>query len=234
MKNSTNSRSREIFNAALSKYTGEYGKKAGIVITQGYLRLLSAAMTATQGSFQFGVLKSEFASGANTLDPSEKRLNIVDNFLVTEMRISLVKVATGETVSISTPSMFPNPLVFAKSGEAGNLMQIYNGQLSIEIDGTKILDGWDINRHYRVGNAQKSVLTAASGTGNSWQASTYDNASYGYYPVTPQIELKGNSKNTISVILPIGGDLTGTSSTNYVLLDLRGLLIQNGSRIAQR
>lgn len=234
MQKSTNSRSREIFNNALSKYTDAYGKKAGIVITQGYLRLLSAALTATQGSFQFGVLKSEFASGASTIDPSERRLNIVDNFLVTEMRISLVKVATGESVSISTPSTFPNSLVFAKSGEAAALMSVYNGALTIEIDGTKILDGWDISRHYRVGNAQKSVLTAATGTGNSWVASTYDSASYGYYPVTPQIELKGNSKNQISVILPVSGDLTGTSSTNYVMLDLRGLLIQNGSRIAQR
>lgn len=234
MQKSTNSRSREIFNNALAKYTGEYGKKAGIVITQGYLRLQSAALSATQGSFKFGVLTTEFASGASAIDPSERRLNIVDNFLVTEMRVSLLKVASGDSASISTISTFPNSITFAKSGEAANLMAIYNGALAIEIDGTKILDGWDIMRHYRAGQAQKGVLTAASGTNNAFVANQYDAASYGFFPVTPQIELKGNSKNTLTILPPVSNDMTGTSSSNYVVLELRGLLIQNGSRIAQR
>lgn len=233
-KQSSGQRGRDIFNNVLAKYQGQYGKNAGIIITQGYLRLQSAALSATQGSFKFGVLVNEFASGASSVDASERRLSLVDNFLVTEMRVSLLKVASGDTASISTISTFPNSLVFAKSGEAKQLMSIYNGALAVEINSEKIIDGWDIMRHYRVGNAQKSVLTAASGTGNAWDANTYDSASYGFFPVTPQIELKGNAKNNLSILLPVSGDCTGTSSSNYVVLELRGLLIQNGSRIAQR
>lgn len=235
-KQTSGNRSRDIYTSIKTAYTSKYGsaKQSGIVITQGYLRSMSAALSATQGGVTFGILVNDISSGATAIDASEQRLNLVDNFLATEIRVSLLKVATGDTASISTISTFPNALVFAKAGEAKALMNVYNGKLSVVINGETIIDSWDVMRHYRVGNAQKLVLTAATGTGNAWEASTYDNASYGFYPVTPQIELRGNGKNKITLALPVGGDLTGTSSSNYVVLEMRGLLIQNGSTIAQK
>lgn len=229
----TGLRSRDIFNTAKGKYDSKYGKQAGIVITQSYLRLQSAALT-TQSSIDFGVLVNELASGANTVDASEKRLSLVDNFIITEMRVSLLKVLTGDTASISTPNQFPNEYKFTGSGEAKNLMAVYNGNLQAIINGETILDSWDISRHYRVGVAQEGLAASSNATVNLYAADEHDSASYGFYPVTPQIELRGNAKNKLRINLPVSVNLAGTGSANYVILECRGLLVQNGSAIAQR
>lgn len=229
----TGLRSRDIFNNVKGKYDSRYGKQAGIVITQSYLRLQSAAL-GTQSSIDFGVLVNELAPGATSVDASERRLSLVDNFLITEMRISLLKVATGDSASISTLNQFPNEYKFTASGEAKNLMSIYNGYLSAVINGETILDGWDISRHYRVGTAQEGLAASANATVNLYAADNHDSASYGFYPVTPQIELRGNAKNKLRINLPVSANLAGTSSTNYAVLEVRGLLVQNGSAIAQR
>ena len=50
-KPSSGQRGRDIFNNVLAKYQGQYGKNAGFIISQVYLRLQSAALSATQGSF---------------------------------------------------------------------------------------------------------------------------------------------------------------------------------------
>jgi hypothetical protein len=229
----TGLRSRDIYNNVKGKYDGRYGKNAGIVITQSYLRLQSAAL-ATQSTIDFAVLINELAPGASTVDPSEKRLALVDNFLITEMRISLLKVASGDSSAISTLNQFPNEYKFTGSGEAKNLMNIYNGFLTTTINGEVILDSWDISRHYRVGTAQEGLAASANATVNLYAADNYDSASYGFYPVTPQIELRGNAKNRLRINLPANVSLAGTSSTNYAVLEVRGLLVQNGSAIAQR
>lgn len=233
MKQATGLRGRDIYNNVKGKYDSKYGKQSGIVITQSYLRLQSAALS-TQSSIDFGVLINELAPGASTVDASEKRLALVDNFLITEMRISILKVATGDTASISTMNQFPNEYKFTKAGEAKNFMAVYNGSLSTVINGETILDSWDISRHYRVGTAQEGLAASANATVNLYAADNHDSASYGFFPVTPQIELRGNAKNKLRINLPVSVDLTGTASTNYVVLEVRGLLVQNGSAIAQR
>lgn len=229
----TGLRARDIYSSIKEKYAVRYGKSSGIVITQSYLRLQSAALT-TQSSIQFGVLVNELAPNTSTVDPSEKRLALVDNFLITEMRISLLKVATGDTASISPLFQFPNEYVFSGSGEAKNLESIYNSSFSLLINGETILDSWDTRRHYRVGTAQQGLAVSTAASNNTYQADNCDSASYGFFPVTPQIELRGNAKNKLTINLPVSVNLAGTSSSNYVVCELRGLLVQNGSAIAQR
>jgi hypothetical protein len=229
-------RGRSIFEAVKGQYAGKYApsrqQSNGIVITQSYLRLESAVLS-TQGTIDFAVLVNEIAPGASTTNATEKRLALTDNFVCTELGIFIAKYASGSTLAASPLDTFPNSLVYSGSGEAANLRNIYNGYLNVQINGDTILDSWDVNRHYRVGNAQKSVLTAASGTGNAWDASTFDSASYGFFPVTPQIEFRGNAKNKLRINLPSSVALAGTSSSNVCVLVMRGLLVQNGSAIAQ-
>jgi hypothetical protein len=131
-------------------------------------------------------------------------------------------------------NQFPNEYKFTGSGEAKNLMNVYNGFLSCVINGETILDSWDVNRHYRVGTSQEGLAASANATVNLYAADNYDSASYGFYPVTPQIELRGNAKNRLRINLPANVSLAGTASTNYAILEVRGLLVQNGSAIAQR
>lgn len=228
----TGLRARDIYSSIKEKYLNRYGKQSGIVITQSFLRLQSAVLT-TQSSIQFGVLVNELAPNTSSVDASEKRLALVDNFLITEMRFSLCKVASGDSASISPLYQFPNNVVFSGSNEAKNLESVYNSSFSLLINGETILDSWDVRRHYRVGTAQQGV-EVSTGTNNSYLADTHDSASYGYFPVTPQIELRGNAKNKLTISLPVSVNLAGTGSSNYVVCELRGLLVQNGSAIAQR
>lgn len=229
----TGLRARDIYSSIKDKYQARYGKASGIVITQSYLRLQSAALT-TQSSVQFGVLVNELAPNTSTVDPSEKRLALVDNFLITEMRFSLLKVASGDSASISPLYQFPNEYVFNGVDEAKNLESIYNSSFGLLINGETILDSWDVRRHYRVGTAQQGLAVSTAASENTYQADTHDNASWGYFPVTPQIELRGNAKNKLTINLPVSVNLAGTGSSNYVVCELRGLLVQNGSAIAQR
>jgi hypothetical protein len=233
MSKTTGLRNRDIFTSVKDKYLNRYGKGSGIVITQSYLRLQSAVLS-TQSSIQFGVLVNELAPNTSTVDPSEKRLSLVDNFLITEMRFSLLKVATGDTASISPLFQYPNEYVFTGSGEAKNLESVYNSSFSLLINGETILDSWDVRRHYRVGTAQQGLAVSTAASANTYGADTHDSASYGYFPVTPQIELRGNAKNKLTINLPVSVNLAGTSSSNYIVCELRGLLVQNGSAIAQR
>lgn len=225
-------RSRSIYTAVNENYNRRYGKGA-VTITQSYLRLESATL-GTQGTINFAVLKNEIAQGATSVNATENRLNLTDNFLATECGIYIQKTTTStQTTNNSYLDTFPNSLVYAKTGEAIALQTIYNGKMKTTINGEVIVDSWDVNRHYRVGNAQKAVTTSATATNNSWDRSTWDAASYGFYPLTPQIEFAGQSKNEISINLPVSADMTGTSSTNICVIIFRGLLIQNGSRTVQ-
>lgn len=231
---STGLRSRDIYTSTKEIYKRRYPNGKGIVITQSYLRLQSAIL-ATLSSIEFALLVNENAPGSLSVDPTEKRLSIVDNFLITEMKLSLVKRPTGENVANQAESMFPNPLIFSGAGEADALQVIYNSLLNLQINGDTILDSWDVQRHYRVGTAQKGVnLNATGGAADKFQADTFESATYGFYPVTPQIEVRGNAKNRFRIELPVSANLAGTASDNFVILTLRGLLIQNGSSTAQR
>lgn len=114
---STGLRSRDIYTSTKEIYKRRYPNAKGIVITQSFLRLQSAIL-ATLSSIEFGLLVNELAPGASTVDPTEKRLSIVDNFLITELKISLVKRPSGESVANQAESFFPNPQVFTGVGEA--------------------------------------------------------------------------------------------------------------------
>jgi len=203
-------------------------KKPGVVRTQSTLRLESDAL-GTQSSVDFNLIKG---SGNYTQHETEKRLSITDNFIVTEIGFYILKVTTAGTNRGDTLRTFPNAVQFSGSNEATNLMNLYNGYLGITIDGKQILAGqWDLMRHYRVGSAQKGVLTAASGTGNAWDQSTWDTASYGMFPVTPTITFYGSSNNLITLNLPAAVNMAGTSSTNYAVLLFRGYLDQSASNV---
>lgn len=231
---STGLRSRDIYTSTREIYAKRYPRGKGIVITQSFLRLQSAVL-ATLSSIEFGLLVNELAPGAQNVDPTEKRLSIVDNFLITEMKVSLVKRPTGEAVANQAESLFPNPLIFTRVGEADSMQVVYNGLLNLQINGDTILDSWDVLRHYRVGTAQKGVnLNATGAAADKYQADSFENATFGFYPVTPQIEVRGNAKNRFRIELPVSTNLSGTASDNFVILTLRGLLIQNGSSTAQR
>lgn len=219
-------RGRAIYDAVAAKYPN--ARKNGIIITQSYLRMDTAAL-GTQGVLSFAMGANEPVGGATSIGAQERRLSLNDNFLATEIGFFTTKGTTKSRLDT-----FPNSLIYSKASEADNIQSIYNGILGININGTNILPAWDLLRHYRVSNAQKSVLTAASGTGNAWDQSTWDTMNWGFAPLSPSIEFEGQAKNSLSIVMPAAVDLSPATGSNYGVIILRGLLIQNAGKGVQQ
>lgn len=212
-------RSRAIYNSIQRK-----NPKA--IVTQSYLRL--EAELGSQSQIEWNVLKNE-----GTVNATERRLSINDAFLCDMLSIMLYKVPDGESNGVQQLDTFPNPLVYTAANEAGNLQSIYNGFLSARVNSTVFIDSLDVMRFLRVGNSQEGVDlgggTGANATG-VYQASEYRSANYPFDKLSPTIKLSGSAKNELKLQLPASADLSGTGSTNYVVLLLRGLLISDGAK----
>lgn len=200
-------------------------KKSGVIITPGFLRLESAVL-ASQSSIDFALLSTQ-----GVMNETEQRLSITDNFVASEIGFFILKVAAPGVNRGDVLRTNNNATIFSKAGEAAAMMNLYNGKLGITINSKTIIQNWDLMRHYRVGTAQKGVLTAASGTNNAYDQSQWDTASYGMYPLTPTVELRGSSNNKLTITLPASIDMSGTASVNYAVLYMRGFLKQNASNV---
>lgn len=212
-------RSRLIYNSL--------PKEQGVISSQSYLRLESAVL-GTQSEITFNVLNNE-----GTVNETEQRLALTDTFTVTELGIFLMKVTTAGTNRSGVLHTFPNANVFTGSGESANLQNIYNGYFKATVNGVQYIPKMDMLRFYRVGAAQKTVGTstydATNNTSNKYLESTWDNPNYGFYPLTPQLNLSGAWKNSLAITCPASVAMAGTSSSNYVVLILRGFLNQNAA-----
>jgi len=211
--------------------------KGNEIATQGYLRLAANVQTgAALNSITWNVLSNQ-----GTVRATEVRLDITDMFTVTHWGVYLTKAGASTTATdaeLAQSKLFTNPnsLTFSGSGEAGNLMNIYNGFMSVTVDRNKIIDKYDAMRYYRVGTAQKGVLqaynaTAPAGTSLSFIDDQWDNVSYGMANCDPNVTLNGVGDNNISLTLPTAANLSGTSSTNFVFLVMRGIRWQNASKL---
>ena len=202
--------------------------KPGVVATQGYLRMAYNLQATALNAITFSVLSNQ-----GTTRATEKRLDITDMFTITHWGLYLVK--SGTTISatdaeISASKLYTNPNagVFTTAGEAANLMNIYNGSISVTVDRERIIDSYDAYRFYRAGVAQNTVLSAV---GSPYNADEWQGPNYGMAEVSPEITLNGVGDNNITLTLPSSVNLSGTASTNFVFLVARGIRWQNASKL---
>ena len=212
---------------ARALYNGLKGHK-GVITTQSYLRL--EKKITTQSSVSFDVLNNQ---GSQTVN--EKRLAITDSFVISAVSFMFYTHATNVANSQekSTLHTFPDSNVFAGVGEAASIQGFYNGFASIRVNSTVYLDSLDLYRFYRVGVAQQGVETTT--TPSTYLRSQWDGGDYGFYSLTPSIELSGATKNEIVVSLP--SNLTVTPAANhetYIVCYLRGFLRQNNAQFNPR
>jgi hypothetical protein len=207
---------RAIYNSLIAKY----GSK---VVTGSYLRF-EVDLTATTGTIQFPVLVND-SPNANV---NERRLNVGDAFMVTKAGFYLYKIATGVDRSTAILDTFPNPILYAKVGEAPNLMSLYNGFLNFTIDRNELIPAMDMMQFLNAGVAQQGVLTAASGTNNAYVRNQFLTG-YGEVEMLPAVRLSGSLVNQITLSPAKPADMSGTASTNTAVLIVRGFLIQNGA-----
>jgi hypothetical protein len=214
---------RNVFNGIKQDYAVKEKSKGKPAPTITYSYLRSEVALGTTGSVAFPILTQDGTATVN-----ERRLNISDDFVVTSLGLFIYKIASGAAVGNGILYTFPNSLVFSGSSEAANLQSIYNGSINVTVNRNEIIPALDCMQFYEVGTAQQSVLTAATGTGNSYLANQYSKEA-GFAEVIPTFKLSGSAVNQVTLNLPASAALAGTSSTNYVALVARGFLIQGGA-----
>lgn len=200
--------------------------KAGIRATEGTLRLESALSTSASYTFQVNANQSQIVT--------EIRLRQGDVFLATGIGLYLKKAAaTSPTDAQQTTAAlhtFPNSTVFTGASEAANLQSIYNSRLQFQVNSTNLTETLDTRRYYRVGEAQQGLAVSTAASNNAYFASQWNVADYGMMTFHQTIALNGQANNTINLLLPTGVDCSGTSSTNYAVIYLKGVLLINAAK----
>ena len=188
-------------------------------VTQSYLRMeVAAAAGPTQ--YQFKPLINE-----GTPFNTENRLNLQDSFVISEIGLFIGKAASA-TDSKFIPQTYPNPKVFPTG--APDLLAMYAGKLSIQVNNDILIPSWDAFRHYLVPQTQGDIAAAVpppSATVNQQDAS-----SDGFYPCEPNIILVGSKNNQIFLNMAEG--FTTLDANTRLILITRGHLIQNSTVVS--
>lgn len=219
----TNSQ-RAVYNDLTKKYAGN----RNVIITPSFLRL-ERTVTGSISSLEFFTLQTE-----GSVLSTERRLQLPDTFVVGAVGLFISKIASTNTAEDNAKTIlrsFPNPQVFTGSGEADNLMAIYNGFMSLRINSTVIIDSLPCYEFYDAAQSQQGVGSAAT-SNQPVQRDQFNGNMSGYVPINPTVNLDGSKKIQWTLNLPASTNLAGTSSTNKLSLILKGFLVQNGGNVS--
>lgn len=185
-------------------------------ITPSYLRLETQIANGTNKM----VFKTYVGDGT-TQNPSERRLERNDKFIVTEWGFFLLKQPDGK--SNGRLHSYPNPTDFSTAGLADDLESIFNGELSVTVQRKKIFPAYAMQNFLKVPETQQSAGT------NRDQRELRKLLVH----LTPHLELDGSGTNDIEVTYPAhtgwAGGTAPATFKHYGVLYFNGLLIINGS-----
>jgi len=188
------------------------------VATQSYLRS-EVLLTTSAATYSLPILVNQNSSNTNV---RLKLLNLQDLFVVSE--ISLFLVSGAASSGSAQFYEYPDPTVFTTG--AAQLMNVYNGNISIIANNQQILPAWDCLKHYFVPQTQKGVgITAQTVFPINQVDASFDTT----YPVEPNIVINGAANYQINLNLPAAP--TTLDSNTYVAAIFRGVLLQNCSSI---
>lgn len=208
----------------------------GAIITQSYLRCEKQLSTTATSNFAFDVLSNQGTPGT-----TERRLQITDRFAVTAVSVLMYNSAATAGVAAAADRAqaklytWNSPAKFTAANST-TLESIYNGYLRMIIDGTTYIDSIDCRRFYRVPVSQLGTIvstgTATASTFPSIQADGWDGTHYPFCQVTPSVVLNGAGRNEIQIYTPEATAVSpSATSVNFLVLYLRGFLIQNASTL---
>lgn len=209
--------------------------KANVRLTQSSL-FITKDIDATKSSYDFDVLENQ----TQTLQPDEIRLNINDEFIVTDLGVYLYGTWTAsngpEKIGTGTQLLSYAPLEL--DGNAIVSKNLYAGQLKIAVNNIVYLEKWDTRKHELVTRTQ--FATQLAGTNQATMASN-DFSSDAMIPFSPLLTLSGAKKNDINIRLPqsIAGSTvtwvdqkgnTISMAITKIALRMYGLNAQNGAK----
>ena len=227
-------KSRVNFSLIKSNYN-KIGK-ANVRLTQSSL-FITKDIDPTKSNYDFDVLENQ----TQTLQPDEIRLNINDEFIVTDLGVYLYGLWTASTsggVKIASGTQLLTYAPVELDGTALLSKNLYAGQLKIAVNNIVYLEKWDTRKHELVTRTQ--FATQLAGTNNATMPSN-DFSSDGMSAFSPLLTLSGAKKNDISIRLPqsINSSTvtwldqkgnTITMQINKIALRMYGLNAQNGAK----
>ncbi len=203
-------RAAYVHNATNQKYAGKD-------MFSSYLRL-ECTINNNKGKLTF----KTFDGDANSVYPTERRLDRNDSFIVTEGGFFLLKQDVANLKTNGKLLTYPNATVFGAA--ADDLHAIYHsGELKIAIGKKVIVPGLDLFRFLC------QPITMQSGAGNL--DSRHPKA--GIIKFTPQLELDGSGTNEIEINFTPYANWAGASAVagteHRAVLYFKGLLVTGGS-----
>ena len=222
---------RASYQLILAKYKSR--GKGNVRLTQSSIVLITDIQTNTK-TYNFPILQSDNQTASK---PEEVRLNLNDEFISYEVGYYLL--AKGRVAGILTPDSnqyLTYPPIESATAMNG-LTAAWDGKMTIDINGVKRLENWDMLKHKCTPRTQYQNTSA--GIPSATQPSICMNED-GTASMQPMITFTGAKKNEITITLPtnitagllydfntIGG------SVNYnvasMVLIFRGMLGQNAA-----
>jgi len=205
--------------------------KGNVRLTQSTL-ILSKPINPNVATYNFDVLETQTA----TLAPNEIRLNLNDEFIMTQIGLYLEATIEGAGIPTGAKKLFTYAPAQLDGVSAANLQNFYAGQLQISVNNIIYLDKFDSRKHEFVPRTQ--ILNA--GAQLQAQIDSVDFSQNSMFGISPLLTLSGAKKNQITLSLPSA--ITASSFTftddkgsvityriDRIVCLMRGLNAQNGS-----
>ena len=168
--------------------------------------------------------------------PTERLLNLNDQFVISHLFVGLKKVASAtptalQHVKAETYTWY-NPLIFTGTNNP-NVDAIYNGSLNWTINRKEFIPEFPVRAFLRVPQTQFGNALIASGSDTTPADTFYpggfdsfENGLFGFYPQDPTL-IDGRQTIDINIDLNTSVAFSDAETSVYAVLEARGYLIVN-------
>jgi|Laugrespbdmm15sn_2_1035079.scaffolds.fasta_scaffold07386_3 hypothetical protein len=154
--------------------------------------------------------------------PESILLNRADSYTATEMGLF---IGAKNTVNDTAYDIFSYPNTVEFGQDADTLKTIFNAAtIDVTINNVQYLQNFSCARFRTVGQTQYTQM------GNPATQDQFD-ATFGYYPIIPTLQLSGTAKVNITLNLPQALNLSGSNQLLVVMINLRGFLSLGASNL---
>lgn len=224
--------SRINYKTILAKYQGV--NKGNVRLTQSTL-ILTKPISATTTVYNFDVLESQ----TQTLQGDEIRLNLNDDFIITQLGFYIQCSVLDRTGANTGAKSYLTYAPFEQdSTNAAKIQNFWNGAFQIAVNNIVYLDKYDTRKSNYTPRTQFSDFNLLNGV-PSTQPSV-DFSKDAMYSNEPLLSLSGAKKNNLLLNLPTAISVATfdvldnkgvkyTLSADRVACIIRGLNAQNGA-----
>lgn len=191
------------------------------ILTAASLRL-EQFLNTTTSQYQFPVLAGETTPQTTTVQANEVRLLQNDNFHIHKIGFYLAVTAASSDTAFRLQTN-PNEIFLSTAAAALNYLNLWNGNLNINVNQVDILTNWRTSQHFYVGQTQRLASTLNS------NFDQIDLSTDGLITCEPGIMLSGAYTNKINLNLNAAVTSALASNTSRVVIIFDGIRAQNAA-----